>query len=333
MLDLQLGIVLLLLGELADGHRRLVLALNVASDAGLPWIEARAHVALGRSYLQEGRADLANAHLSQARATLLGDPDPEVEREALEASAMLAYEQGRNVEAEGLWQRALALADGDAAAMARCEIGLANRYLRSGAHNQARELLERALGTVRGSGDRILEGRVLNNIGLVHSWAGRHGLALQYYRAALELREGIGYTRGVIVNHHNIGNVHFHSGDYAKAWVAFQRSREMAEEIGWERGVALNDVYLAYLDARHGRADVEGILSATARARGFGDVEIVATGLWLAGRWLLENDQPEAARRRLSEALAEARRFELQPMVDALEETLRELEATERAAL
>ena len=61
-------------------------------------------------------------------------------------------------------------------------------------------------------------------------------------------------------------------------------------------------------------------------------MEIVATGLWLAGRWLLENDQPDAARHRLSEALAEARRFELQPMVDALEETLRELTATERAA-
>ncbi|MEQ1503078.1 MAG: protein kinase [Myxococcota bacterium] len=326
MLNLRLGAVMSLLGDLAEGHKRLIVALDVASDAGLPWIEAQAHVALGRSYLQTGRADLANAHLTQAREALRADPDPLIEREAVEASAMLAYDQGRNEQAETLWQRALALAEGDPAAQARCEIGLANRYLRSGEHDRARQLLERALGTVRGSGDRILEGRVLNNIGLVHSWAGRHHLALQYYRASLELREGLGYTRGVIVNHHNIGDVHFHSGDSAKAWVSFHRSRELAEEIGWDRGVALNDVYLAYLGAQHGRADVDAILAATERARGYGAVETVATGLWLAGRWLLESGRPDEAEQKLIEALVEARKFELQPMIEALEDTLREIQ-------
>jgi tetratricopeptide (TPR) repeat protein len=243
----------------------------------------------------------------------------------VEASATLAYDRGRNEEAEALWQRALTLAGSDPAAVARCEIGLATRYLRSGDPDRARALLEQALVTSRSSGDRILEGRVLNNIGLVHSWAGRHAQALQYYRAALELREGIGYTRGVVINHHNIGDVHFHSGEYAKAAVAFERSRELAAEIGWERGVALNDVFLAYLDARRGRAEVDAILEATERARGFGDAEIVATGLWLAGRWLLETGRTEAAEAKLREALAEARRFGLQLMVDVLEETLRDL--------
>jgi eukaryotic-like serine/threonine-protein kinase len=325
MLNLALGSVLVLMGDHADGHRRLLLALDVASETGLPWIEARAHVALGRSYLQVGRRDLARAHLGQARAVLRIEPEREVEREALEASAILSFDLGQNEEAEALWQSALALAEGDPAAVARCQIGLANRFLRSGDHDRARELLERALGTVRSSGDRIVEGRVLNNIGLVHSWAGRHSLALQYYRAALELREGLGYTRGVVVNHHNIGDVHFHCGDYGRAHVAFARSRELAEEIGWERGVAVNDVFLAFLGARNGGGELDDILAATARARALSDTDVVATGLWLAGRWLLEDGQREAARAKLTEALTEARRFELQPMIAALEQTLEEL--------
>ncbi|MEZ4239404.1 MAG: tetratricopeptide repeat protein [Myxococcota bacterium] len=325
MLNLALGQVLVLLGDPADGHRRLLVALDVASETGLPWIEARAHVALGRSYQELGRRELAKAHLGQARAVLRIDPDPDVEREAVEASAILAFGLGQNEEAEELWQQALKLADGNPAAMARCQIGLANRYLRSGDHDRARELLERALGTVRSAGDRILEGRVLNNIGLVHSWAGRHPLALQYYRAALELREGLGYTRGVVVNHHNIGDVHFHCGDHARAHVAFARSRELADEIGWERGVALNDVFLAYLDARSASGTVDDVLAAAERARSLADPDIVATGLWLAGRWLLEDGQPDAAREKLGEALDEARRFELQPMIARLERTLAEL--------
>jgi serine/threonine protein kinase/tetratricopeptide (TPR) repeat protein len=325
MLNLRLGVVLLLLGDVTEAHRRLVLALDIASETGLPWIESRAHVALGRSHLAEGRIEVAAAHLSQAEEALRIEPDVEVERETVETAAQLAYGQGRYEDAEHLWQRALALSEDDPAARARCEIGLANRYLRSGEHDRARELLEHALGTARASQDRITEGRVLNNIGLVHSWAGRHAMALHYYRAALELREGIGYTRGVVVNHHNIGDVHFHSGEYAKAWVSFQRSRELAEEIGWERGVALNDVFIAFLDARQGRADVDAILSATERARSFGDHEIVATGLWLAGRYYLERSRTDLAETHLTQALSEARRISLEPMIQVLEESLRTL--------
>jgi len=324
MLELRVGVVHLLLANTVEGHRRLHVALDISSEAGLGWIEAQAHVALGRSLLQEGRTGLAGAHLTQARELLRSDPDPKIELETVEALATLAYEEGRNVEAEDLWQRALELAKDDPAAFARCQIGLANRYLRSGDHDRAQGLLEQALTTSRGAADRILEGRVLNNIGLLHSWAGRHTDALRYYRAALELREGIGYTRGVVVNHHNIGDVHFHQGDHAKAWVAFERSRAIAEEIGWDRGVSLNDVFLAYLSSSNG--SVDAILAATERARTLGDAEVVATGLWLAGRWLAERGRDAEARAQLAAALTEAGRFELKPMVDVIRETLLQIE-------
>ncbi len=324
LLHLRHGLVGMLLGDDNEGRNHLAVALDIASENALPWIETRAHVALGRSYLQSARTDMAKAHLGQARAQLRSEPDPEVEREAVEASAMLAFEEGRNADAELLWQQAMALAEGDSAAMARCQIGLANRFLRSGAHDRAGELLFEAVQTSRAAGDRILEGRVLNNVGLVHSWAGRHEEALASYRAALELRQGIGYTRGVVINHHNIGDVHFQNGDRAKAWVAFHRSRELATEIGWTRGVSLNDVYLAYLHVTAGHGDITALSDAIEHARQLGDNEILTSGLWLAGRHLLEIGQPGAARVHLEEALETARQFGMQPMVEIISDLLNE---------
>jgi tetratricopeptide (TPR) repeat protein len=326
MLHLRLGLVGMLLGDASEGRNHLAIALDIASEGGLPWIETHAHVALGRGYLQDGRIRLASAHLGTARALLRTEPDPEIEREAVEASAMLAFEEGRNEQAELLWQEALTLAEGDPAAVARCQIGLANRHLRSGDHERAQELLLEALHTSRQAGDRILEGRVLNNIGLVHSWAGRQEEALTYYRSALELREGIGYTRGVVVNHHNIGDVHFQNGDHAKAWVAFHRSRELALEIGWERGVALNEVYLAYLDAAAGRGGLDKLRASIDHARSVGDAEILTSGLWLAGRHLLEQGETDEARACLEDAAREARTFGLQPMVELIEDLLGDID-------
>lgn len=265
---------------------------------------------------------MANAHLGQARALVRFEDDVELQRETLEAAAGLAFDEGRNAEAEALWQEALQLAGDDAAARARCEIGLANRYLRCGEHAQAEPLLRSALQAARAAGDRILEGRVLNNIGLLHSWTGGLEKALEYYRKALEVREGIGYTRGIVVNHHNIGDTHFRAGDYARAWVAFERSRELAEEMGWPRGVVLNEIYLAHIDAIRGQADVEPLLEAIERARALGDAEIATAGAWLAGRYLIEERRFDEARDQLERALGEARAWDLLPMAGLIEEML-----------
>jgi serine/threonine protein kinase/tetratricopeptide (TPR) repeat protein len=318
MLEYRLGSVELLLGNARDGHHHLRLALDISSDAGLPWIEARVHTALGRSFLQEGRPALAQAHVGQALDLLRRDPDPAVEREAVETAALVSFEAGNNDEAERLWHRAMTLAVDEPAAVARCRIGLANRYLRMGDGDRALQTLEVALATARTAGDRILEGRVLNNIGLVHAWARRTDDALRCYRQALELREGLGYTRGVVVNHHNIGDVWFQANDFVRARLAFQRSRELAASIGWARGVALNDVFLAYLDQR----GQEPILEATARAVELGDVEIAVTGWWLAGRLALEAGSAQDARPPLLRALEAATRLGLSPMIELVQGTL-----------
>lgn len=321
-LNLKAGAVSLLLGDTDRGVRSLNLALDIASDAGLPWIEARAHLELGRSYLERGRTRLASAHLGQARAMLPLDDEPELELQILEASAMLAWESGKGEEAEGLWQAVLERASGEARVQARCWIGLANRWIRAGEHDRAQTALRTALKATRLAQDRILEGRVLNNIGLLYSWSNRHDDALFYYRRALEVREGIGYTRGVVINHHNVGDVHFQKGHWSRAHVAFARSRDLAERIGWDRGVALNDVYLAYIAAVRGEGDLTALTAAKDRASACGDPEIATTGSWLLGRFMAESGQHAAARDQLGSALEDARRWGLVPMVKVIEAAL-----------
>jgi class 3 adenylate cyclase/tetratricopeptide (TPR) repeat protein len=319
-LALRLGTVQALLGDTKGGERLLQLALDVAADARLPWIEVRAHIELGRSYLHRGRNDLAAAHLGQARDLLDSASDPGLAVEALEASAILAHEEGRNGEAEDLWNEALRRASGDPAAVTKCLIGLSNRHLRAGALEAASPLLDRALRTARDAGDRILEGRVLNNIGLLHAGAARFDDAIASFRQALEVREGIGYQRGVVVNHHNIGDVHFARGDFARAHVAFTRSRELATEMGWERGLVLNDVYLGYIEASRGQADgLERVKKATRDAEKLGDADTATAGAWLAGRFLLEQGKTDDAKQTLERALSQARKYDLRPMISQIE--------------
>ncbi|MCB9676546.1 MAG: protein kinase [Alphaproteobacteria bacterium] len=328
-LNLKSGSVSMLLGDHVRGARSLSLALDIASDAGLPWIEVRCHLQLGRSYLERGDLRLANAHLASARAMIPMDDEPDIELEALEASATLAFEQGRNDEAEELWKAVLERAEHDPALAARCQIGLANRWIRTNDLERAQPLLRSALRAARKAKDRILEGRVLNNIGLLYSWSGRPDDALFYYRRALEVREGIGYSRGVVINHHNVGDVHFQKGHWSRAHVAFSRSRELAERIGWERGVVLNEVYLAFIEATRGEdGALPKLRVATQKARDLGDPEILTTGSWLVARHLMETGSDEA-RPQLDIALADAQRWQLMPMVSVIREAIDRLEGGE----
>ena len=143
------------------------------------------------------------------------------------------------------------------------------------------------------------------------------------YKRQLQTREGIGYPRGIIINHHNIGDAHFGNEDMAKAWVAFERSYELATDIGWEGGQALNDVYLGYI---HGQqAYEEGITrlqAARAIAKRLQDTETSATGAWLAGRLHAEQNNLQAAADAWAEGLAEAEAYELTSLSKTLQDGL-----------
>jgi len=318
------GVVCVLLGDVSAGERSLSLALDIAADADLPWIELRAHTALGKSQLEQGNLDLASAHLAQARSMLQFEDDRELEIDVLEASANLAYTQGLTAEAEDMWHDVLQLAQGDAQVEARCILGLANRHIHEGDTDVARKLLERALDAAQRAGDRILIGRVLNNIGLLHSNHGEHEEAITWFREALLVRQGIGYTRGVAINHHNIGDANFHLGRWARAYVAFEQSRDLAVDMSWAQGRLLNEVYMGAIDAMLG--DDSGGLAlldrAVEEALALGAVQIATTGLWLSGQWLATHGREAEGHDRLQRALDAAKRHDLRVMTEAIEAVL-----------
>ncbi len=309
-LRIRLGSVLMMLGDTVSGERQLRLALELAGDSGLPWLELRAHLEMARAYEQRHKLKLASAHIGQATALLAVEKDPVLEREVLETAARLAFDAGSSSEAEALWKKALVLAAGNPAAESACEVGLASLYLRSGDLDEASTLLHRGLQSARLGRDRILEGRILNNLGLLAADRGEFEAALNMFRDAIQIREGIGYLRGIAVNHHNLGDVYLRMHQNSRAHVAFERSREIATTMGWTQGIALNEVYLGYLMQGTTEDAVAAIDLAAAIARTLGDTELSHVGGWLAGRRLADAGQAERARERWQAVLDEEALYE-----------------------
>ena len=111
LLRLRLGVVQRLLGQGRAARRTLALALDEADEAGMPWLEVRLHLELGRTHLDTPDLVRARAHLSQAAALARLESDDELVREVLEARAELAHEAGTPEEAIELWTEALGAAD------------------------------------------------------------------------------------------------------------------------------------------------------------------------------------------------------------------------------
>jgi tetratricopeptide (TPR) repeat protein len=325
MISCRLGIVLLLLGQRTTALQHLEVALDIASDAGLHWIEHLAHLEIGRAMTEAGDLERAGAHLEQAgiQAKLHGDAAAQLRIH--EAKAELAFELGDHTEATAHWLRVIEESGEDIRLSARCHLGLAGQHVKSGDLVQGVPLLETALQLARTAGDRILEGRAFNNLGLLHFWADSKDDALVCFRHALSLRKGIGYRRGVVINHHNIGDVYFHAGEWSRAGVAFSRSAELAKAMRWREGELFNLVYLRYLDCRLENAPLQPLIETTEHCRTEGVLETATTGAWLVGRHLMERGENGQALPYLEQGLEHAKALGLQGMHDMLEATIQKL--------
>ncbi|MEN9784937.1 MAG: hypothetical protein RLZZ299_201 [Pseudomonadota bacterium] len=248
------------------------------SEDGPVEVEARALLALGRLYVDDGRRALARAHLDAA-ATLWRRLDG---REGLvrcmEALGALALDSGDAEAARAAYEQGRAVAGTDEALAARMLLGLGTHAIHRMDHARAEALLREALPHAERADDRILLGRIVNNLGIVALETGRHEAALNEFRRALEARAGLGYRHGEIINHHNIGDALLRLGDHARAWASFEQSREMARACDWERGVVMNDVYLTWLRALRGEDVAAELDAAVRRAATLGDAESESAG-------------------------------------------------------
>lgn len=303
-LHLCVGEVSLLLGRpRAQSH--LQVALDIAGEGGPAEVECRSMLALGQLFLSQGKAVLARAHLDSAVSMARRRQDLAGLVLAFEALGAHAAEEGREADARAIYAEGLRLGADDAGLVARMKLGLATIELQGDRPAGAAALLAEALAAAEAAQDRILLGRVYNNLGLTHLAEGRYPEALAEFRRALAVREGLGYRLGEVINLHNIGDAWLRAGNLAHAWASFERSREVAAEAGIERGVVMNDVFLHYLRGLRGEEVMADLDRAGARARKLGDQEMALTARALQARLAGQRD-PEAGRAQLAQVAEDA---------------------------
>ncbi|MDP2309976.1 MAG: protein kinase [Pseudomonadota bacterium] len=294
-LHLCAGEVAVLLGR-SRAENLLHIALDLVSDTGPADYEARALVALGQIQAASGKSMMARAHLEAALALVRRLRDVPGQVQCLEALGGLALEEGRVDEGRAHYEEGLRVAGDDRGLAARMLLGLASHQLRRDDSPGALELLRQALPYAESTGDRILLGRIVNNIGIAHFNEGRYHDALEEFRRALQVRQGLGYRFGEVVNLHNIGDAWVRIGDLARAYASFEQSRELARECGWERGMVMNDVFLAYLRGVRGEDVTDALEKAGAWAARLGDREMAVQARWLLARLFLARRDPAADR-------------------------------------
>jgi len=303
------GEVALLLGKIRRAERYLQVALEESSEHGFQQEEAATCLALGKVCMAVPRRLEAHAYMEQARelADLLGDED--LALTSLEALGQLALDEGDIDNAGELYQRALDRAGERTEVGVRALLGLANRALRMDDLASAAQTLERAERLAQDLGDRILQGRAINNLGIIQHSRGEYAMSLVHFRRALEIRQGIGYRVGTIVNHHNIGDAHLRLGEPARAYAAFTESMRLALDSDWRPGVTMNALFLGYLDAERGdETGLDRLANAIRAARRTRDQSLVATGQWLQARWLARHGRAEEASTAFTTAISTASR-------------------------
>lgn len=294
-LHLSAGEVAVVLGR-ARAENLLHVALDLVADRGPAEYEARALLGLGQVYAGSGKAAMARAHLDAALGLFKRLCDVAGQVQCLEALGGMALDEARIDDARAAYDEGLRVAGEDRALAARMLLGLASHALRRDDNAAAAALLREALPHAESAGDRILLGRILNNFGVASLNEGRLSDALEEFRRALQVRQGLGYRVGEVVNLHNMGDTWRRLGDAARAYASFEQSRELARECGWERGQVMNDVFLAYLRGVRGEDATAALERAGAAAGRLGDKEMAVTARWLLARLARTHGDPSADR-------------------------------------
>jgi len=296
-----------LAGEPAKAELHLQVAQDLASEVADVEVEARATLELGRIYRDMGKSILARASLELAHSSAIdGITSPSVEElsrwrrevavDALADLGIMALDEGEGDEAEQHLNDARRLAGAEDDLAAQAIVALASRHIRAGDGTEALQLLNEGRVRAERASDRILLGRIENNIGIVHHLAGRYESALECFRQALSIRQGLGYQMGSVVNLHNIGDAHFCLGDRSRAWAAFHQSRDLAEQMDWRPGVLMNDVFLAYLEsAEEPDVSLRRLKMAISHSDSMLIHDTRISSRWLMGRLLKDQGQVDEA--------------------------------------
>ncbi|HJQ27034.1 MAG TPA: tetratricopeptide repeat protein [Blastocatellia bacterium] len=136
---------------------------------------------------------------------------------------------------------------------------LGNARADLGESHQAREHYEQALAFFREVGDRVYEGRVLGNIGLIYSESGENPKALEYLEQALIIHREVGDRASEGRALGNIGIVYANQGGISKALGYYEQELAIQREIGnrVDEGRVLGNIGEAYSNLEENRKALE----------------------------------------------------------------------------
>jgi transcriptional regulator with GAF, ATPase, and Fis domain/tetratricopeptide (TPR) repeat protein len=295
----QLPMVLRRIGELSAGRSEYKTALEALEHA-LELLEGvvsddplneTAQVLAAMAEVHYAKGELEEAE-SRSESALAAAPKAPVSFRIRIANtvAKIAYSRNLFDEAERRFVANLALAeehelDGPAL-LARVNAGLAR--FRLGRYDEAREILERALGQARAVGEISWEAQALLNLGAIAQRVSDIGRAIRLFEGALALFSRMGKRAEIRLTTWNLANVYVAVGMHEKASSFLEQSRRMAEQSDSHRGRAF--VHFTEGDIAFDQGQFAVALAAYENARGIfrkiGDetrvIEMTAKCAWAA---------------------------------------------------
>ena len=286
-------------------ERMAIEARDLAVEAGLPDAESVALRALGLAARSRHRIPEALAHLRAAveAAERAGDLNLAAEARLSLTSALVLAGQG---------EEAMGTLDG---ASATGELGVVVQSQRAlvlamlGRYEEALKVYRQVIPGLRRAGDRLREGRALNNRGLLHVYTGRFAFAEADLARAQQLMVEIGNLTEAASYCSNRGFAASRKGDLPTALALYGEADRRCLEVGLQPGVSgllRAGVLQAAGLSRDARQTAE---EALRQLKEGGNQSALAEGLVLLSDIALLDNDPPASRAAAKEA---ARLFEAQ---------------------
>jgi DNA-binding SARP family transcriptional activator/tetratricopeptide (TPR) repeat protein len=206
-------------------------ALALAQEHGLRRPQARAWLAIGTAWKQQGHSRPALE--AYQRALEAGEANP-VERVELYVGLVMTYrDMGEQDRAQAMAEAALeqAQARDDPLVAARVHNALAWIARAQGHHRAEAEHCRAMLGHMRAIGHRYYEGVALNNLSLACSALGEYGPAIEAGEEALQIFGQIDHRHGQAITLLNLSSRYKDTGQPAEAQRVLTEGLALAREL------------------------------------------------------------------------------------------------------
>lgn len=266
--------------DAAGSLRDLLAAESIALARGDHVLAATVGEELGRTLALAGEPSAAEARLEASMRAFAAAGLRDREATALAACGHVVLQAGRPFEARALFERALALHDGDPDAQARDRHGLGDALAELGATAEARAELVQSIEATRDVGDARGAARARTSLALALHDAGELEAAHAELHDAIAALDALGLARDAAIARGHAGVLAREQGHLAESYAWVASGADAADADGQRELATVFAIHLAGLDADVGRAaQATAALDAIARRPALGATARLTLGL------------------------------------------------------